>query len=170
MATGAEVDATKKWNQSIAPAVPAQTTYLLGGAPMAYWLLKTEPEEYSYADLEQRGRDAWDGVKNPTAQRHLRSMQPGDLAFVYHTGKERAVVGIARVVSAPYPDPAAPEKRVLVDLSPVERLGRPVTLAEIKADPAFLGWELVRLSRLSVMPVPEPLWHRILALAGSPAS
>ncbi|MCG0238309.1 MAG: EVE domain-containing protein [Firmicutes bacterium] len=134
---------------------------------MAYWLLKTEPEEYSYEDLERAGRDVWDGVRNPTAQRHLRAMQPGDLAFIYHTGTERAVVGIARVATAPYPDPQDPAGRfVVVDVEPAGRLPRKVTLAAIKADPAFAGWELVRLPRLSVMPVPEPLWQRILALAG----
>lgn len=133
---------------------------------MAYWLLKTEPEEYSYDDLVRLGRDRWNGVSNPTALRHLRAMRPGDQALIYHTGKEKAVVAVAEVVSDPYPDPEAQsDKRVVVDVAPRRRLARPVTLAEIKADPAFADWELVRISRLSVMPVPETHWDRILALA-----
>lgn len=134
---------------------------------MALWLLKTEPEEYSYADLERAGRDVWDGVKNPQAQGYLRRMQPGDLVFIYHTGGERAVVAIARVTSAPYPDPQAPD-RVVVDVEPVRRLARPVPLATIKADPFFADWALVRQGRLSVMPVTEEQWQRVLALAGEP--
>lgn len=137
---------------------------------MAYWLLKTEPEAFSYGDLERLGRDRWNGVTNNTALIHLRRMAPGDLALFYHTGNERAVVAIARVVSEPYPDPALNNpKLVVVDVVPERRLPRPVTLAEIKADPALAGWELVRISRLSVMPVPEAIWQRVLALAQSPA-
>lgn len=138
---------------------------------MARWLVKTEPDEYSFDDLLRAGRDVWDGVKNNTALIHLRAMRPGDDVFVYHTGKERAVVGLARVASEPYPDPnAADPKLTVVDVAAVGRLERPVTLAEIKADPAFAGWELVRISRLSVMPVPDPLWERILAMSASPGS
>lgn len=137
---------------------------------MALWLLKTEPEEYSFSDLEQAGRDVWDGVKNPTALRNLRAMAPGDLAFIYHTGQERAVVGVAEVVSYPYPDPRADDPRyVVVDVRARERLPRPVTLAEIKRDPAFAGWELVRLPRLSVLPVSEAHWQRIISLSHKPA-
>ncbi len=134
---------------------------------MANWLLKTEPKEYSYDDLEKAGRDVWDGVRNPTALAHLRCMRQGDRAFIYHTGSEKAVVGLAEVVSEPYPDPAAGGPRVVVDVSPLGRLPRPVTLAEIKARPEFAGWELVRLPRLSVMPVSPERWQRILELAGA---
>lgn len=131
--------------------------------PVAYWLLKTEPGEYSYEDLVRAGRDLWDGVRNPGALKNLRAMRPGDEALFYHTGGERQVVGVCRVVSEPYPDPGAGDPRlVVVDVEPVRRLARPVTLAAIKADPAFADWELVRQARLSVMPVPEPLWHRVL--------
>lgn len=134
---------------------------------MAYWLLKTEPGEYAYADLEAAGRDVWDGVRNAVALRHLGAMRPGDQAFVYHSGKERAVVGVARVVSEPRPDPAGSDPRwIVVDVEPVGRLARPVSLAELKADRTFDGWELVRLPRLSVMPVPPGLWERILELSG----
>lgn len=141
-----------------------------GNAPVAYWLLKSEPGEYGYADLERAGRDRWDGVHHPAAQRHLRAMRPGDLALFYHTGGERAVVGVCRVVSEPYPDPAAADARaVVVDVEPVYRLPRPVALTAIKADPAFARWELVRQARLSVMPVPEPLWRRVHTMAGRPA-
>ena len=136
---------------------------------MARWLVKTEPDEYSFADLQRKGRDVWDGVRNNVALKHLRSMRRGDEVFVYHTGNARAVVGIARVVSEPYPDPASGDPRhAVVDLEAVRALERPVSLAAIKADPAFAGWELVRNSRLSVMPVPGELWERILAMsAGS---
>jgi predicted RNA-binding protein with PUA-like domain len=133
---------------------------------MAHWLLKTEPSTYSYDDLERQGRARWDGVSNPVALKHLRAMARGDQAFIYHTGGEKAVVGIARVVSQPYTDPKTKDPRlVVVDLEPQERLPAPVTLAAVKADPAFAGWELVRLGRLSVMPVPAELWRRILTLA-----
>jgi predicted RNA-binding protein with PUA-like domain len=133
---------------------------------MAHWLLKTEPSTYSYDDLERQGRARWDGVSNPVALKHLRAMARGDQAFIYHTGGEKAVVGIARVVSQPYTDPKTKDpKLVVVDLEPQERLPAPVTLAAVKADPAFAGWELVRLGRLSVMPVPAELWRRILTLA-----
>jgi len=134
---------------------------------MAYWLVKTEPAVYSYADLEREGTDYWDGVRNNLAQRYMKAMQPGDLVLVYHTGAERQAVGVAEVVRAAYPDPTDPSGRwVAVDLKARLRLPRPVTLVQIKADPAFKDWELVRNSRLSVMPVPEPLWERIMRMAG----
>lgn len=134
---------------------------------MARWLVKTEPDEYSFEDLQRAGRDVWDGVRNHAALKHMRSMKLGDEVLVYHTGKERAIVGLARVVREAYPDPEADdEKWIVVDLEATRPLARPVTLAEIKADPAFAGWELVRISRLSVMPVPDPLWERIMAMAG----
>lgn len=132
---------------------------------MARWLLKTEPEEYSYDDLVAEGRGRWDGVRNPTALRHLRAMRPGDVALIYHTGKEKAIVGVAEVVSEPYPDPnAGDEGLVAVDVRARARLPRPISLTEIKADPAFADWELVRISRLSVMPVRDEHWTRLEVL------
>lgn len=133
---------------------------------MAYWLLKTEPEDYSIDDLEREGKDVWDGVKNPTALRHLRAMKPGDLAFIYHTGKEKRIVGVAEIVSDPYPDPRRADPRlVIVDLEYREHLPKSVSLADVKADAEFGDWELVRLPRLSVMPVPGHLRRRILDMA-----
>ncbi len=134
---------------------------------MARWLVKTEPEEYSFYDLQREGRDRWDGVRNFAGVKHLRAMRPGDEVMVYHTGNVKAIVGLARVVSEPYPDPEAGDPRwIAVDLEAVRPLPNPVTLAAIKADPAFASWELVRISRLSVMPVPDPLWDRILEMSG----
>jgi predicted RNA-binding protein with PUA-like domain len=121
---------------------------------MAAWLVKTEPGEYSYADLEQDDTAEWDGVTNPTAQMHLRAMRRGDICVVYHSGKERAAIGLARIVRDPYPDPTDPAgKRVWVDLQADRRLARPVGLAQLKADPSFATSPLVRISRLSVMPL-----------------
>lgn len=129
---------------------------------MNRWLVKTEPDEYAYDDLERDGHGTWDGVRNPTALIHLRAFAAGDEVLVYHTGKEKRVIGVARVVKGPYPDPKQDDPRyVVVDLEPVRRLDRPVTLAEIKADPAFAVFDLVRISRLSVMPVPAALWRRL---------
>jgi predicted RNA-binding protein with PUA-like domain len=108
----------------------------------------------------------WSGVRDALAQKHLRSIRKGDRVFYYHTGDEKAVVGVARAVSEPYPDPEDRSgKYTAVDLAPVERLPRPVTLAEIKADPAFADFPLVRIARLSVMPVTDAQWARIERLA-----
>ena len=116
---------------------------------MAYWLVKTEPNDYSYADLEKLDRDRWNGVRNFTALKNMRQMQIGDLVFVYHTGEEKAIVGVAEILAAAYPDPGEQDARyVVVDLAPRYRLWRPVTLKEIKAEPRFGDWELVRQSRL----------------------
>jgi predicted RNA-binding protein with PUA-like domain len=134
---------------------------------MTYWLIKSEPEEYSYLRLEQEEKVVWDGVKNALALINMRQMVSGDLAFFYHTGTQRQIVGIVQMISAAYPDPALSDpKRVVVDLVPVRRLAKPVKLAEIKQDSAFAGFDLVRMSRLSVMPVSEAYWQRILQLAG----
>jgi predicted RNA-binding protein with PUA-like domain len=133
---------------------------------MAFWLLKTEPDDYSYDDLARDQRCAWDGVGNALALKHIREMKKGDQALLYHTGKEKAVVGIASVVTDAYPDPAGDDERmVVIDLKPAKRLKHPVTLHRIKADPAFAEWELVRISRLSVMPVPAQLWKRLEQLS-----
>jgi predicted RNA-binding protein with PUA-like domain len=130
-----------------------------------HWLLKTEPSTYSFGDLERDKRAVWDGVSNALALKHLRSMKRGDLAFIYHTGDEKQIVGIAEVTSDAYPDPKEKDARlVVVDLKPRERLARPVTLAEVKADGEFRDFELVRMGRLSVMPVSESRWKKLLKM------
>lgn len=135
---------------------------------MAYWLVKTEPETYSYQNLADLGRDRWNGVRNFKALGYLHKMVPDDLVFVYHTGKQKAIIGVAKVVSQPYPDPMEEDKRfIVVDLVPQYPLKTPVTLKEIKASPEFADWELVRLSRLSVMPVPDRYWSLVHAMAGT---
>lgn len=134
---------------------------------MAYWLLKSEPHVYAYSDLERDGKTIWDGVNNNLALMHIRTMQPGDLALIYHTGDERRAMGIAEVVSDPYPDPALSDpKRAVVDVKAVRSLPQPVSLAQIKQDEAFAGFDLLRISRLSVVPVSPEHWQRILQLAG----
>ena len=138
---------------------------------MARWLLKTEPDCYAWPDLVRDKKTAWDGITNALALKHIRSMNKGDEALIYHTGDERAAVGIAQVVSAPYPDPNEDDERLaVVDVKPKAKLGRPVTLSDFKADPAFAGWDLLRISRLSVVPVPDAIWDRILMLAATDAA
>lgn len=134
---------------------------------MAYWLLKSEPTVYSYADLERDGTTIWDGVANNAALIHIRAMQPGDLALIYHTGDERCAIGIAEVTSAPYADPKAGDpKLAVVDVRAVRPLPNPVPLSAVKADPFFADFALVRQGRLSVVPVNEAQWAKLLALAG----
>ena len=131
------------------------------------WLLKTEPGNYSYADLERDGATVWDGVSSNATLLHLRKMRPGDMALIYHTGDERQAVGLAEITSAPYADPRAGDpKLVVVDVRPLRRLARPVTLAQVKADTSFAGFALVREGRLSVVPVTPEQWARLLAMAG----
>lgn len=131
-----------------------------------YWLLKTEPGTYSFADLEREKRATWDGVANTLALKHLRLMKRGDLAFIYHTGDEKQIIGIAEVTSDSYPDPQENDpKLAVVDLKPRERLPRPVTLAEIKARQEFQDFELVRMGRLSVMPVSDSRWQKLYKMA-----
>jgi predicted RNA-binding protein with PUA-like domain len=133
---------------------------------MAHWLLKTEPECYAWTDLVRDKRAVWDGVGNALALKHMRTMKKGDQAFIYHTGDERAIIGVADVVSNPHPDPKEEDERiVVVDVKLARKLPRSVGLVEIKADPAFAGWDLIRNSRLGVMPVPEKMWKRIEELA-----
>ena len=135
---------------------------------MAYWLLKTEPDCYAWGDLARDKSTTWDGVSNALALKHIRNMKKGDLALVYHTGDERAAVGVAEVRSNPYADPKENDERLaVVDLKPKAKLARPVTLSDIKADPAFAGWDFLRIGRLSVVPVPDMMWHRILDLGGT---
>jgi predicted RNA-binding protein with PUA-like domain len=132
-----------------------------------YWILKTEPSAYSYADLERDGRATWDGIRNAQALIHLRSMRNGDHALLYHTGNEKAIVGVARIASDPYPDPKASDpKLAVVDVVPGRPLEHPVTLAAIKADPAFATLGLVRHSRLSVVPLLPTQWKRLLQAGG----
>ncbi len=131
------------------------------------WIVKTEPSSYSWATLEREGRTAWDGVRNAQALIHLRAMRTGDPVLVYHSGADKALVGLARVARGPYPDPAAGDpKLVAVDLAAERPLGRPVTLAAIKASGKFPGLALVRQGRLSVLPVSAVEWKGLMKLAG----
>ena len=126
------------------------------------WLFKEEPSNYSYDDLTRDGRTSWTGVRNPVAQKHLRAVQKGDRLFFYHTGNEKAVVGIAKAAGPSYPDPADKDGRsYAVDVVPVRKLPQPVTLAAIKADRSFASFALTRIPRLSVMPVTDAEWERI---------
>src|SRR3954467_2625460 len=123
---------------------------------MAQWLVKEEPEHYSYDQLEKDRKTVWAGGRNPLAQKHLRTIRKGDRIFYYHTGKERAIVAVAHAAGDAYPDPKdATGKLYVVDVAADRKLPRPVTLAEIKADRAFATFPLVRMSRLSVMPVTD---------------
>jgi predicted RNA-binding protein with PUA-like domain len=131
------------------------------------WLMKTEPSTYAFADLLREGRTTWDGVSSPAALIHLRAMRKGEEVLIYHSGDERAVVGLARLASDPYPDPGLGDpRRVVVDLVPLRALARPVPLSTIKADRRFADLALVRISRLSVMPVAGAQWDRLLELGG----
>lgn len=128
------------------------------------WLFKEEPSNYSYDDLARDGKTSWTGVRNPLAQKNLRSVKKGDRIFFYHTGNEKAVVGIAKAAADAYPDPADKTgKLYAVDVEPVKKLKQPVTLAAVKADKVFASFALVRMSRLSVMPVTDDEWKRIEA-------
>ena len=133
-----------------------------------YWLVKTEPSTYSYDDLEREHTAVWDGVKNPVALRNLRAMHPGDQVLVYHTGDEKAVVGWATVVSAPYADPKKKDPKLFViDLRAHRRMPQPVTLAQIKANRTLSELPIVRQGRLSVSPVTALQWSKLLKLAGA---
>ncbi len=131
------------------------------------FLVKEEPTHYGFDDFVKDGGTVWSGVKNPLAQKHLRAIKKGDEVFYYHTGDEKAVIGIARAAAAAYPDPDdSTGKAHVVDLVPVKKLPRPVTLAEIKADRRFADFPLTYMPRLSVMPVTEKQWAWIVAMAG----
>ena len=131
------------------------------------WLFKEEPSNYSYDDLARDGKTSWTGVKNPLAQKHLRSVKKGDRIFFYHTGDEKSVVGIAQAAGPAYPDPKDKSgKLYAVDVEPVKKLKTLVTLASIKADTFFADFALVRMSRLSVMPVNDDQWERIVKMSG----
>ncbi len=131
---------------------------------MAHWLMKSEPGVYSWDDLVKDRTTEWDGVRNPTARIHLKAMKKGDEAFFYHSGEQRQVVGIMRVTREAQPDPKDPNW-VSVAVEPVRPLG-PVTLKQIKAEPRLAKMELVRLSRLSVSPVRDDEWAKVLEMAG----
>lgn len=130
---------------------------------MNYWLVKQEPTTYNYDVFEKEKKTVWDGVHNNLALKHMRSMKKGDKAFFYHTGDEKCAVGIMDIISDPYPNPKESDNRfVVVDVKPKSRLKRPVTLEELKKDKKFKNWELLKISRLSVMPVPRTLWDEII--------
>ena len=133
------------------------------------WLFKEEPTHYGYDAFVKDKTAVWSGVRNPVAQRHLHGVKRGDRVFYYHTGDEKAIVGIAKAVGDAYPDPDdSSGKHAVVEIAPVKKLKRPVTLKEIKADRAFKDFPLVRISRLSVMPVTDDEWARIEAMAAEP--
>src|SRR5438128_552041 len=131
---------------------------------MARWLMKSEPESYGWADLVRDGATEWDGVRNNAARLHLKAMQPGDEAFFYHSMSDKAVVGIMRVTRGARRDSKDPDW-VTVGVEPVRALERPVTLAEIKSQPALAKMELIRQSRLSVAPVRDEEWAKVLEMA-----
>ena len=133
---------------------------------MAHWLFKEEPTHYSFDDLVRDGKTVWDGIRNNLALKHLREVKKGDRVLYYHTGKEKAVVGVMAVTRGAYPDPQEQDERlVVVEVKPVARLARPVTLATLKADKRFGDFPLVRISRLSVMPVTADQWKGIEEIA-----
>jgi predicted RNA-binding protein with PUA-like domain len=133
-----------------------------------YWLVKSEPAKYSWDHLVGDGSTYWDGVRNPQARNNLQKMGVDDLVLYYHSQDGKEVVGVSRVTRTAYPDPTTEDERwVVVDLAPVCPLARPVTLAQIKADPALAEMPLIRQSRLSVMPVRAPEFRRVLKLGGT---
>jgi predicted RNA-binding protein with PUA-like domain len=138
---------------------------------MSYWLFKEEPDHYSFADLERDGSTVWSGVSNALARRNLRSVKRGERILYYHTGKEKAIVGEMKAADDSMPDPKdADPKAVVVKVQAVRRWSHPVTLKRIKADPELADWDLVRLSRLSVVPVSEAQWRRVHELSEEPDS
>ncbi len=133
---------------------------------MASFLFKTEPSDYAFSDLARDGGTVWSGIRNATALIHLRKVRKGDTIVIYHSGDEKAAVGLAKAASAPYPDPALDDaRRVVLDISPGPGFHRPVPLAEFRADPVLKTTELVRISRLSVMPLTSAQLKRVVALA-----
>ena len=133
---------------------------------MARWLMKSEPESYSWQDLVRDGGTEWDGVRNNAARLHLKAMKVGDEAFFYHSMSDKAVVGVMRIVREAQPDPKDADW-VSVRVEPVKPLAAPVTLAAIKAEPALAKMELIRQSRLSVAPVREEEWRKVLEMAAA---
>jgi predicted RNA-binding protein with PUA-like domain len=132
---------------------------------MNYWLVKSDPGTYGWTELLRDGKASWDGVRNPVARNNLKAMKEGDLVLFYHTGEEKAIVGISKVVGESYPDPTTKDARWLaVDLAPVKPVKNPVTLAQVKADKSLKHIALVRQSRLSVMPLDKAAYDKILSL------
>ena len=132
---------------------------------MAYWLFKSDPDTYGFPELQRDKHTVWDGVANPVALRNLRSCKKGDVVLIYHTGDEKAIVGLAEITKEAYPDPKQKnEKMVVVELKVLEPLKRPITLAEVKARKEFADFALVRLPRLSVMPVSDSQWKALRKL------
>jgi predicted RNA-binding protein with PUA-like domain len=135
-------------------------------APKGNWLFKEEPSHYSFDDLLRDGSAVWDGVENNLALKYLRTVRRGDEIIFYHTGEERRAVGLMKAVADAHPDPTRKEARfAVVEVQPVRKLHRAVSLSGIKSDPAFAGFDLLRLPRLSVMPVPEKFWTAILKMS-----
>lgn len=135
---------------------------------MAKWLVKTEPDDYSFDDLVRDGKTIWNGVNNNLALKYLRQIKKNDSLMIYHTGAEKAIVGLATALSDAYADPdAGSDKQAVVDIRAGAKLSSAVTLATVKAQPRLAQWELPRLGRLSVMPVPEEYWKIVLAMAES---
>ena len=131
-----------------------------------YWLAKQEPSSYNFSKLEKEKQTVWDGVHNNLALKHINNMKKGDQIFFYHSGNEKQIVGIMVVASKPYPNPDEKNKRfVVVKVKHKKRLKRPVTLSEIKKEKKFKNWELLRISRLSVMPVPKQIWDYIIKMS-----
>jgi predicted RNA-binding protein with PUA-like domain len=136
-------------------------------SPKSRWLFKEEPSHYSFDELEKDRRTVWSGVRNNLALKHLRKVAKGDLILFYHTGDEKSVVGVMRAVSSARPDPELDdEKLAVVEVEPVKRLKRPVTLAEMRTNPRLEGFDLFRMSRLSVMPVSAGQWEEVLKMSG----
>jgi predicted RNA-binding protein with PUA-like domain len=133
-----------------------------------HWILKSDADSYGFDQLQQDGRTTWDGVSNPVALKHIRSMKPGDPLLIYHSGAGKELVGLARVASPPYQDPRQQDSKLtVVDIEVDRRLPQTVSLAAIKADPSFADLPLVRMPRLSVIPVPEHQWKKLLGMAGT---
>ncbi|MBM2819052.1 MAG: hypothetical protein HW410_734 [Nitrosarchaeum sp.] len=136
-----------------------------------YWLAKQEPSGprgYNFQTLKKNKKTVWDGVHNNLALKHMRNMKPGDLVLFYHTGDERQVVGIMEITSKPYPNPKEDNERfIVVDVMYKKSLNRPITLDELKKQKNFTNWELIRISRLSVMPVPKDIWDAIIEISKS---
>jgi predicted RNA-binding protein with PUA-like domain len=131
-----------------------------------HWLCKQEPSTYNIEMLQKEKKTTWDGVHNNLALKHIKNMKKGDLAFFYHSGDEKAVAGIMEIASEPYPNPKEKDPRfVVVDVKFKEKLDRPVTLGQIKSNPKFKDWELLRISRLSVMPVSSQIWSEIIRIS-----
>jgi predicted RNA-binding protein with PUA-like domain len=134
---------------------------------MKYWLLKTEPNTFSWQELKKRKSEPWDGVRNYQARNYMREISVGDFCFIYHSGEEKQIVGLAKCVKSNYPDPTAPgEAWVCIDLAFEKDLKRPLTLKELKEDPFFIDLPLIKHTRLSVMPVPDFIYERIIQLVG----